>query len=135
MSSAVLRGRDWMGTAMYDVRARADTMNRPSTSPTKALVVAAHVFMLVTILNFVIFAAVATYLGGDAVNGRIEGGRYYLFGVRTENGWKKRHTEVSERVFTYSKWHAYSVIVTWPLMMAAGIGAQRLKKRAAAFGV
>ena len=42
----------------------------------------------VGLLNFLIFVAGATYLGGDAVNGKVEGGRYYLFGVRAESGRK-----------------------------------------------
>lgn len=65
-----------------------------------------------------------SYLGGDAVNGKIEDGRYYLFGVRSNAG-QKVYTEVSEPVFNYSKWHVYSVWVTWPLVMAAGYAANR----------
>jgi hypothetical protein len=79
-------------------------------------------------LNFLIFAAVAIYLGGDAVNGKVEGDRYYLFGVRTESG-RKVYTEVSERVFTYSRWHVYSIFVTWPLVMVAAFASNRYKKR------
>jgi hypothetical protein len=40
------------------------------------------------------------------VNGKVDAGHYYLFGVRTEYG-HKVYTEVSERVFNYSKWHVY----------------------------
>jgi hypothetical protein len=79
-------------------------------------------------LNFLIFVAGATYLGGDAVNGKIEGGRYYLFGVRTESG-RKVYREVSRPVFTYSRWHVYSIFVTWPLVMAAAVVRNRYKKR------
>jgi hypothetical protein len=84
--------------------------------------------IVVGILNFLIFVAGAIYLGGDAVNSKVEGGRYYLFGVRAESG-RKVYTEVSESVFTYSKWHVYSVFVTWPLVMAAGFASNRYKKR------
>ena len=85
---------------------------------------ACQIFCGVGILNFVVFVAIACYLGGDAVNGKIEGGRYYLFGVRSEAG-RKVYTEVSESVFNYSKWHVYSLWATWPLVMAAGFAANR----------
>jgi hypothetical protein len=85
--------------------------------------------LAVGILNFLIFVAIATYLGGDAVNGKVEGGHYYLFGVRSEPGRGKVYTEVSERVFIYSKWQVYSVCVTWPLVIAAAIAENRLRKR------
>jgi len=55
--------------------------------------------------NFFAFVLISLYLGGDAVNGKIDSGRFYL-------GSHGRYTEVSARVFTYSKWHTYSVLVT-----------------------
>jgi hypothetical protein len=85
------------------------------------------------VLNFVVFGIVATHLGGDAVNGKVEGGHYYLFGVRTQAG-QKVYTEVSESVFTYSKWHVYSIWVTWPLVMAAGFAHSRYKKKTSGMG-
>ena len=80
------------------------------------------------LLNFAVFVIIASHLGGDAVNGKVEDGRYYLFGVRAESG-HKVYTEVSEAVFTYSKWHVYSLFATWPLVMAAGFARSRYKKR------
>jgi hypothetical protein len=38
------------------------------------------------------------------------------FGERTENG-TKVYTEVSKGTFTYSKYHVYSIFITWPLLM------------------
>jgi hypothetical protein len=87
-----------------------------------------NMVIAVGLLNFLIFVAGAIYLGGDAVNGKIEGGRYYLFGVRSESG-RKVYTEVSKPVFTYSRWHVYSIFVTWPLVMVAGFASNRYKKR------
>ncbi len=68
----------------------------------------------VAAVNFLVFAVVALMLGGDAVNGKIEAGRYYLanHGILTE---------VSYSVFLYSKLHVYSVFVTHPLGMLAGV--------------
>ena len=89
---------------------------------------ACRAMIAVGLLNFVIFVAVSLYLGGDAVNGKVEGGHYYLHGYSVRSG-EKEYTKVSERVFTYSKWHVYSVLITWPLMMAAGFVANRITKR------
>ena len=61
--------------------------------------------MVVAVLNFLVFFAVALYLGGDAANGKIDDGHFYL-------GSHGHYTEVSARVFAYSKWHTYSVWLT-----------------------
>jgi len=71
------------------------------------------------ILNFLAFGITATGLGGDAVNGRSENGHYYL----SSHGKK---TEVSEAVFNYSRIHVYSVWITHPLAMVAGLILSRL---------
>jgi hypothetical protein len=86
------------------------------------------VFAVITIVNFIAFGAIAFYLGGDAGNGKVEGGRYYLFGVRAENG-VKVYTEVSKAKFTYSRFHVYSVFITWPLLLVGGAANNYLKKR------
>ena len=100
----------------------------PDQPKSSSFLKACNIVIAVGLLNFLIFVAGATYLGGDAVNGKVEGGRYYLFGVRAESG-RKVYTEVSEPVFTYSRWHVYSIFVTWPLVMAAGFASNRYKKR------
>jgi len=86
------------------------------------------VFAVITIANFIAFGAISYYLGGDAVNGKAEGGRYYLFGVRAEHG-GKGYTEVSKAKFTYSKYHVYSIFITWPLLMVGGVVSNYLRKR------
>ena len=68
----------------------------------------ADVVAVVGLLDFVAFVIGASYLGGDAVNGKIEGGRYYLYGPY--HGMKVYH-EVSQAVFDYSRWHAYSLMI------------------------
>jgi hypothetical protein len=55
-------------------------------------------FATATILNFVVFIAIASHIGGDAVNGKAEGGHYYVFGEDTQDG-EKVYTEVSETVY------------------------------------
>jgi len=70
----------------------------------------AYTLVAIGILNFISFCIVAGVIGGDAVNGKTEGGRYYV----SEHG---HDTEVSRSVFEYSRFHAHSVWVTHPLAM------------------
>ena len=79
--------------SMRAVRVRWYMPDQPKNSSFRK---ACNLMIAVGTLNFLIFVAGATYLGGDAVNGKIEGDRYYLFGVRTESG-RKVYTEVSGR--------------------------------------
>lgn len=85
-----------------------------------------NITAIVALLNFLLFVAGTFYFGGDAVNGKIEAGRYYLWGYH--NG-TKGYTEVSYRIFEYSRWHVYSVWVTWPLMLVASFVSQRIRRR------
>ena len=77
-------------------------------------------FVIFTILNAAAFVAAAVYIGGDAVNGKAEGGRYYVYGVRGQNG-QKAYTQVSPAVFAYSKYHVYVTVTTWFLMFIVGV--------------
>ena len=65
------------------------------------------------LLNFVSFLAVDFLIGGDAPNGKIENGHYYLNNHGT-------YTEVSHTVFVYSAVHAYSAISGLLLAAVAG---------------
>ncbi len=79
---------------------------------------------IVFVLAFVNFAGFwlgAVYLGGDALNGGIRNGRYFLMSHGT-------YREVSESVFNYSKWHARSIWVTHPMAFAAGALLLRLRQ-------
>jgi hypothetical protein len=57
---------------------------------------------LVTI-NFFTFIAASVHLGGDALNGYIKAGHYFL----CAHG---RCTEVSSSIWRYSWWHAVSAL-------------------------
>ncbi len=72
-------------------------------------------------LNFIVFFIVAIAIGGDAVNGKIVGGHFYL----ANHG---KLTEVSENVFNYSLWHVRSLFVTHPLAMLTGYLAKTEQK-------
>lgn len=78
-------------------------------------------FFYLGFVNFTVFVIMAIYLGGDAVNGTVYHGHYFLM----SHG---RYTEVSKKVFDYSKWHVYSVMVTHPLALFAGYKYFRIKK-------
>jgi hypothetical protein len=69
--------------------------------------------IFVAILNFVTFWFASLYFGGDAISGKAMDGRYFL----SSHGHVR---EVSHRIFTYSKWHVYSLFVTHPLAILCG---------------
>jgi len=73
-----------------------------------------NVIIAVGLLNFASFAVSCAILGGDAVSGKIVGGRYYL-------GSHGRLTEVTREKFRYSQAHAISVFITYPLAILVGI--------------
>jgi len=58
----------------------------------------------IAITNFAVFAAIAFFIGGDAISGHAADGTYYLAS-------HSKLTAVSEGVFTYSRVHAISVFV------------------------
>ncbi|MCB0035822.1 MAG: hypothetical protein KDE51_17445 [Anaerolineales bacterium] len=68
----------------------------------------------IAFINFGLFFVIAMFIGGDAVNGHEEAGRYYVANHGTL-------TEVSYLMFMVSKIHVYSLFITHPLAMIAGI--------------
>lgn len=95
---------------------------------TRRVRTACWVVVALGMMNFVIFVAIATYLGGEALNGKVEGGHYYFYGPGTESG-HKGYFEVNEQIFDYGTWHFSSVLVTWPLVMASAFALNRIRKR------
>lgn len=74
----------------------------------------ALIVFVVAVVNFVAFLIGAAKLGGDAVNGKMENGRYYV----ADHG---KLTEVSRAAFTYSRIHCYTVFITHPLAILFGL--------------
>ncbi|MBB5060845.1 hypothetical protein HDF16_005581 [Granulicella aggregans] len=105
---------------------REDSRRRMFTTGSGFLSKLAAVVAAIGLLDFISFLVGASYLGGDAVNGKIDGGRYYLYGPY--HGGKAFH-EVSQAVFDYSRWHAYSLMITWPLMIVLCFAAERAVRR------
>jgi hypothetical protein len=83
------------------------------------------VLIAIAFLNLLLFLAGTLYLGGDAWNGKIEGRHHYLWGYH--NG-TKGYKEVSRAAFEYSRWHVYSVMVTWPLAIVACVVSARVAR-------
>jgi hypothetical protein len=77
---------------------------------------------IAAMLNFLVFWLLALHLGGDALNGKAEAGHYFLMSHGD-------YTEVSEEVFNYSRWHAYSLWVTHPLGAMAAVFYYKLSSR------
>jgi hypothetical protein len=74
------------------------------------------------IINFAIFWIVAIRIGGDAVNGKIEDGRYYV-------GSHGRYTEVSNGVWKYSEIQAKSIWVTHPIGFIGALIVYKKRRR------
>jgi hypothetical protein len=70
------------------------------------------VVAVVAIVNFMAFWLVAVSCGGDAWNGYVKDGRYFL-------GSHGAYTEVSRSFWTYSYYH---VLLTWVTHGTAFIG-------------
>ena len=66
------------------------------------------IVFFVAIINFFAFIVGTIVLGGDAVSGKVEGGRYYV----SNHG---KPVEVSHAAFIYSRIHCYAVWTTHPL--------------------
>jgi hypothetical protein len=77
--------------------------------------VLAAILFFAALANFLVFFAVAIYIGGDAWNGKVEEGRYYV----ASHG---KYTEVSSEVWHYSHAHVISVLITHPVgILAVGV--------------
>jgi len=70
----------------------------------------ATVVRYVAIWNFAVFVMLLLYLGGDALNGKVDAGHFYL-------GQHGKFVEVSALVFRYSYWHTVLSMVLIPLAM------------------
>jgi hypothetical protein len=65
-------------------------------------------------VNFLLFGVISVLIGGDALNGRVEDGHFYL-------GGGGENVEVHCFVFVYSKLHAIVTIGLFPLTMLASL--------------
>ena len=77
---------------------------------------------LIAIINFVAFIIIAQIIGGDALNGKIIIGHYFLWN-------KGRLTEVPEWEFRYSQIHAISMFCTHILAFVVWLNTRERLKR------
>ncbi|HTN41116.1 MAG TPA: hypothetical protein VLZ84_08195 [Asticcacaulis sp.] len=78
--------------------------------------------IVIGFVNFVAFVGISLLIGGDALNGHVTDGHYYL----ANHG---QLTEVDQDLYNYSRWHALSLLVTHPLaIIAMAMRAFRRKK-------
>lgn len=66
----------------------------------------ADLLIIVAMANFVLFTAGAARLGGDALNGKVENGSYYVMT-------KGKYTQIPRAVWIYSRIHAIALIVNF----------------------
>jgi hypothetical protein len=71
-----------------------------------------NVLFVAWLFNFLIFGFVAQILGGDAVNGRAEEGRYFLADHGTL-------TQVSKATWLYSRFHVYGLAIHFTILLVA----------------
>jgi hypothetical protein len=79
-----------------------------SRSNTKKIV--GTILFVVGFLNFVAFFVICSYLGGDAGNGHVADGHYFL-------GNHGAVIETTRGIFEYSRFHVRSLFVTHPLAL------------------
>jgi hypothetical protein len=68
----------------------------------------ASLCILWCMVDFAAFVLVSIFIGGDAINGHILDGYYFVC-------MHDRCHEVAKAVFEYSRWHAISLFVSFPL--------------------
>ena len=78
----------------------------------KLVTAVAVALVVIAVANFLAAFFGAVMLGGDALNGRIENGHYFV-------GNHGKLTEVSRNEWWFSAFHSASIFVTHPLGMAA----------------
>ena len=83
------------------------------------------IVITVAIVNFAAFMIGVGALGGDAVNGKSGGGRYYV----ANHG---RLTEVSKAAYIYSRFHCYSIWITHSLALIVCFIAHTQRRSSAA---
>ena len=83
-----------------------------------------QIVSLLWIANFVVYVLVASWLGGDAVNGHSEAGHYFL-------AMHGHTTEVTRGVFEFSRWYTYFFIAHFSVAFVFGVIQWRAAKRLA----
>lgn len=72
------------------------------------------VLVWIVVANSAAFVAASAWLGGDASSGKVDGEHYFL----SSHG---HYVETSVEIYRYSLLHAYSVVVTWIVIILPAI--------------
>jgi hypothetical protein len=81
-----------------------------------------RILFVITVLNFGVWGVINSMIRGDAVNGKVEHGKYYL-------AMKGRYTEVSRDVYLYSYVHTCTNFVLFPATILSGLLGMRTNAR------
>jgi len=81
-----------------------------------------RILFVVTVLNFGVWGVVNSVIHGDAINGKVEHGKYYV-------AMKGRYTEVSRGVYWYSFVHTSTNFVLFPATILSGLLGVRTNTR------
>jgi len=73
-----------------------------------------RILFVVTVLNFGVWGVLNSVIRGDAINGKIEHGKYYV-------AMKSRYTEVSRGVYLYSYVHTCTNFVLFPVTILSAL--------------
>jgi len=83
---------------------------------------ATRILFVVTVLNFGVWGIVNSVIHGDAINGKIELGKYYV-------AMKGRYTEVPRGVYLYSFVHTCTNFVLFPATILSALLGMRTNTR------
>lgn len=97
--------------ALYAVRYLPPTPQRTNIAGSEAISPIAKLLGTIALINFLAFLLIGAYLGGYART-HIAGEPYYLLLYG-------HATEVSRRVYLYSRWHFYAMLSTHALAMTS----------------
>jgi hypothetical protein len=88
--------------------------DKKSIEKGRGLLIICKILVLIGVVNFLAFAVISEFIGGDALRGKIVNGVFYL-------GNHGFFTEVSSTIYYFSLFHVYSLCVTFPMGVIAGI--------------
>ena len=74
------------------------------------------------ILNWVAFVAVALWLGGSALTGKVEGGQLFV-------GQHGHYVQVTRSTYEFSRWHAYAFLAANPALLIALFAVEWMDKK------
>src|SRR5437588_9340214 len=80
------------------------------SSGVKPMKVLVSILAVAVLLNLASWTAFSITHGGNALNGKIEGDRYYV-------GSHSRYTEVSASQFQFSRWQTISNLIIMPVVV------------------